>query len=152
MLVYFHYVCLSCRRCAKRQPRSCYEENVALGCAQCGAEMTPVGKHFSAPKRRDDAGWRKLQWMIENGWRGGAWPVAPAMNLNQVRESLRTNRIARDARLQRAKESDSFETIKRNARWNFRRSRTARKREQRELKAQQEYQNAVLASIKATEN
>ena len=107
-----------------------------------------MGRKFAAPKRLDDAGWKKLTWMISNGWRGNAWPTSPAMNLNAVRESLRTNRIARDARLQREKERESFDVAKRHAR-NI---RTARKRAQRELKAQQKYQDAVLARIKATEN
>ena len=155
-----HFVCLTCRRAIKRAPnipaasqmRGQVWNTPSIRCGQCGGELLCMGRKFAAPKRLDDAGWKKLTWMISNGWRGNAWPTSPAMNLNAVRESLRTSQIARDARLQRETESNSFEIIKRNARWNFRRIRVARKREQRELKAQQKYQDAVLARIKATQN
>lgn len=149
MLVYFHYVCLACRRCAKRQTLSCYEEYVSLKCAQCGIKMTPVGRYFTAPKRRDDAGWKKLAWMIENGWRGGAWPVAPAMNLNQVRESLRAAREARIISLHRAKEAAALKEVRRNAQWNFRRSRANRRKERRELEAQQKIANSGCKLVHA---
>lgn len=151
MLVYFHYVCLSCRRCAKRQPLSCYEEYIALKCAQCGVETTPVGKHFTAPKRRDDAGWKKLAWMIENGWRGGSWPIAPEMNLNQVRESLRTARAKHVAICQRVNEEYSFKEVVQRARHNARNRRKAmaRKNARSELEAQQKYQDAVLARVQS---
>ena len=163
----FHFVCLTCRRSIKRRVdwqdwRWILEEDGSeatilrsISCAICGGEMIYVGKYFAAPKRRDDAGWKKLAWMIENGWRGdgwrrSAWPVAPAMNLNAVRESLRTSRIARNARLQREKERESFDVAKRRARnLRTRNLRTARKREQRELKAQQKYQDAVLARVQS---
>ena len=152
----YHFVCLACRRCLKRKPAWHYvledgEERVAakpVGCATCGNAMFCAGKYFAAPKRRDDANWKKLAWMIENGWRGDGWrgqdwPTSPAMNLGAVRESLRASRIARDARLQRAKQRESFDVARRHAR-NL---RVAGKRAARELRAQRKYQDAVLARV-----
>lgn len=109
--------------------------------------MVFVGKQFAAPRRRDDAGWKKLQWMIGNGWRGDGWPTAPAMNLNEVRESLEVNQIARRAQLKAKKAALAFETARRRARYNFRKSRATRKRERLELLRQQRYQDAVLARV-----
>ena len=160
----YHFVCLACRRCVKRKPqwRSVLEEGretvaaTPVTCAQCEATMFGAGKYFAAPKRRDDAGWKKLIWMIENGWRGDGWrgnhwPTSPAMNLNQIRESLRHNREARTANLKRDKTAASFDETKIRARCNARNSRVARKRAALELRAQRKYQDAVLARVAESE-
>ncbi len=151
----FHFVCLACRRSIKRaanirwasQMRGEVWNTPSIRCGQCGEELLCMGRKFAAPKRRDDAGWKKLAWMIENGWRGGSWPVTPTMNLNQVRESLRAAREKRIAVWQRVKEESSFEEAKRRARRNARKTRTGRKRARLELKAQRQYQDAVLARV-----
>lgn len=150
-----HFVCLACRLSIKRaanirsasQMRGEVWNTPSIRCIKCGAELLCMGRKFAAPKRRDDAGWKKLAWMIENGWRGGGWPTTPAMNLNQVRESLRTAREGRILALQRGNKQCSFEEVKRRARRNARNSRTARKRAALELEAQKNYQNAVLLRV-----
>lgn len=164
-----HFVCLACRRSIKRAVghqdwQWNRDENggefvapAPVDCAQCRATMFCAGRYFAAPKRRDDAGWKKLAWMIENGWkrnyrRGDDWPTSPAMNLNEVRESLRARDETVRAKVARAKQERSFEEARRNARWNFRRSHVARRQEQRELARQRKYQNAVLARVKDAEN
>ena len=155
----FHFVCLKCRRSVKRAANigwtGSWDDRKPqvrdFACAECGGAMTFVGRKFAAPRRRDDAGWKKLAWMIENGWRGGAWPVAPAMNLNGVRESLSVNRIARRARLQRENEADSFDLAARRAIRNARDSAAARKEARLELLRQQKYQDEVLARAAKTD-
>ena len=145
----YHFVCVACRHCAKRLANSPHK--VESLCAQCGREMIYVGKKFAAPRRRDDAGWKKLAWMIENGWRGYDWPVSPAMNLNEVRESLRGNREARAERMKRVTSEISFQEVAQRARHNARNRRRAiaRKNASRELEAQQKYQDAVLARVQS---
>ena len=151
----FHFVCLACRRSVKRAATIEWTgdwnkrtpHTSAVACAQCGGEMAFAGKKFAAPRRRDDAGWKKLRWMIDNGWRGYDWPTSPGMNLGEVRESLRANRAALGARTRAAKERLSFVEAERDARRNFRNSRTARKRARLELREQRRYQDAVLARV-----
>ena len=158
----YHFVCLACRRSVKRKPQWRYVSedggefvaSVPVPCAQCRATMFCAGKYFSAPKRRDDAGWKKLAWMIENGWRGDGWrtenwPTSPAMNLNEARESLRAHRETLRAKVARARQEQSFEEARRTARWGFARSRVLRRQQQRELSRQRRYQNAVLARVKS---
>ena len=113
--------------------------------------MLCLGKKFAAPKRRDNAQWKKLAWMIENGWRGTNWPVAPDMNLNQVRKRLRANREVRSAQAKRVINEISFENAAQRARQNARNRRKAmiRQNARRELEAQQKYQEAVLARVQS---
>ena len=152
----YHYVCLPCRRTVKGAPNWEFTlkdgreiwHTPPLACATCQGEMICLGKKFAAPKKRDDAQWTKLAWMIDNGWLGYDWPVSPAMNLNQVRESLRARSAARLAARQRQKQRDSFDEAARRARRNARHSSAARKREQCELRAQKRYQDVILARVK----
>lgn len=112
-----------------------------------------MGRKFAAPKRRDDAGWKKLAWMIENGWHGYNWPTSARMNLNQVRESLRNARERRITILRREKAEVSLAAVKRGARRKSCNSRAVRRNQKRneqlELKAQRKYQDAVLARVKS---
>ena len=149
-----HFVCVACRVCTKCWVESLHKAEPPPLCAQCGGEMVYVGKKFAAPRRRDDASWKKLTWMIQNGWRGTNWPISPDMNLNQVRESLRENREAHSARVKRVTDEISFQNVAQRARHNARNRRKARARKnaRRELKAQQEYQDAVLARIAKRES
>ena len=143
----FHFVCLACRRCAKRGIAEAYGEHQPLICALCGIAMIGVGKHFSVPRRRDDAGWKKLAWMIEKGWRGGAWPVAPAMNLGEIQEALREKRETNERKMKRVTEENSFEETAQRA-WRNARNRQkaiARKNAPAELAAQKLYQDEILA-------
>lgn len=53
-------VCLKCRLSARvaffrRKPV----------CSKCRKPMIVIGKHWRIPKRHDDAGWKKLQKLIE---------------------------------------------------------------------------------------
>lgn len=156
----YHFVCLACRRSVKRPPnipsasqmRGEKWRTPAVRCAQCDGAMLCLGRKFAAPRRRDDAGWKKLEWMIANGWRGAGWPTSPAMSQSQVREVMRQCAQTERDDWQRAQEAASFENVKRRARRNARNSRAARKRAGLELTRQRRYQDAVLARVNKPKN
>ena len=155
-----HFVCLPCRRSIKHtatyfwdneiipHQRSPRMQNVV--CPECGGDMFCLGKNFKPPLRRDLRQWKKLEWMIQNGWRGHSWPTEPKMELREVQESfaIRTqaqkdaNKIMEDAAL--------FE--RRRAANGYSRSRAAKKRLKSELKRQEKYQKTVLESLATKEH
>jgi hypothetical protein len=109
--------------------------------------MICLGKQFTTPRKRDDAAWKKLEWMIQNGWRGWHWPTQPKMNLSEVQESLAAQRRKTEKLEQERKESESLEEQRRVAKYNASRSKTAKSRLRADLKRQEEYQTAVLEAV-----
>ena len=94
----YHFVCLVCRRSVKGVVNS-GKPYISEGryiypvlpqkCAHCGGEMPYVGKWFTPPRRHDEKQWKKLAWMIAQGWprahRENDWQTTPAMSLREVR-------------------------------------------------------------------
>ena len=113
-------------------------------CPECRRDMICFGKKFTPPPRRDFHQWQKLEWMIQNGWRGYGWPTQPKMNLSEVQESLATSAKAEKAAT-RAKEDAAFLERRRATRNPH--AKLNKKRLQAELKRQEAYQNAVLESL-----
>lgn len=146
----FHYVCLECRRAVKSGVRQSQ-----IPCSICRSEMTNMGRKFAAPRKKDDAQWKKLEWMIQNGWRGygsasrPGWVTRPKMNLREVQESLAisTQRIAC-----KAKEDAALLERRRAAQYSYSRSKTTKKHLEAEWKRQEKYQKAVLASVATKEH
>ncbi len=142
-----HFVCLDCRRSIKCfapyvwngdgvRPRQIILTEKVI-CPKCRGEMICVGKKFTTPRKADDAAWKKLQWLIENGWRGSDWPVSPRMTLLELRQSLSDEKLKIEKAAHEQKQSESFEEKR----------RVARKRLKAKLKRQQEYQKAVLGAV-----
>jgi len=51
------FVCLPCRFVVRRRK---WYPNGGIRCSKCGGEVRLIGSDFRAPKRSDDAGWKKV--------------------------------------------------------------------------------------------
>ena len=60
----FPFVCFSCRKSFKFPATS--EKRI---CPQCRGSMEMLSRKFSAPKSKDVAQWRKVQFLVEHGFR-----------------------------------------------------------------------------------
>ena len=60
----FPFVCFGCRKSFKFPATS--EKRV---CPQCRGQMEMLSRKFAAPKSRDIAQWRKIQFLEEHGFR-----------------------------------------------------------------------------------
>lgn len=120
-------------------------------CPKCRGAMTCLGKKFTPPKRSDEAQWKKLEWMIQNGWRGYNWPTRPEMTLREVQESLATTQQHQNRAANREKTRESLEQVQKSSRARSVLTGVARRRQRLELKRQREYQERVLAEV-ASEN
>lgn len=143
----FHYVCLPCRRAVKSQLRA-----IHIPCPVCHGEMLNFGKRFAAPRKKDDAQWKKLGWMIQNGWRGYGWatrprwPIQPKMNLREVQELFATSAQAEKAAGKAKEDAALLERCRAAKNPHI---KLNKKRLKAELKRQEKYQTAVLESVAA---
>jgi hypothetical protein len=147
ILGYPHHVCLACRR-SKKGPRY---RTVPLTCAECGGTMHRMGKLFAAPRRQDESGWRKIEWMIANGWNGRNWPVSPQMSLSEVQEVVRSMQ-EQSTREDRRREKMQRNVVKGRAgelrSYNAKRaSKRLVKQRQLEEARQRLYQDGVLEQV-----
>ncbi len=103
--------------------------------------MIHMGKCFAAPPRQDEREWKKLEWMVANGWNGRNWPVRPSMNLAEVRSALRAWRetVATAKRKERVRRS--------LAKLGRRPAMSQRMQFRAELKRQRRYQDGVLSAL-----
>ena len=60
----FPFVCLLCRKSYKK-PTSLS----ARSCPECGGAMTQLSRKFKAPKCSDAVQWKKVQFLVEHGFR-----------------------------------------------------------------------------------
>jgi len=60
------YVCLQCRSVFKRRDKSNDDKKI---CPNCGAFAYRYDTRFRAPKKTDDAQWKKVQFLFEHGFR-----------------------------------------------------------------------------------
>ena len=73
----FPFVCFACRKSfkypAQPEPRVC---------PQCRGPMERLSRKFSAPKSKDLMQWRKVQYLVEHGFRfhTAYVPVAPGVS------------------------------------------------------------------------
>ena len=58
------FACLKCRKSFKRPGHNIRERK----CPHCGDTAINLGRHFRPPKRRDDAQWAKVEYLIANGF------------------------------------------------------------------------------------
>lgn len=73
----FPFVCFGCRKSFKYPARP--EQRV---CPQCRGPMERLSRKFSAPKSTDLVQWRKVQYLVEHGFRfhTAYVPVAPGVS------------------------------------------------------------------------
>lgn len=73
----FPFVCFACRKSFKYPAQP--EQRV---CPQCRGPMERLGRKFSAPKSGDRMQWRKVQYLVEHGFRfhTAYVPVAPGVS------------------------------------------------------------------------
>lgn len=89
----FPFVCFVCRKSFK------YPANLAeRRCPQCRGGMVMLSRKFSAPKAKDRDQWKKIQLLVEHGFRfypvykpvaGGWQAVRYPQLLNEVAEFVR---------------------------------------------------------------
>jgi DNA-directed RNA polymerase subunit RPC12/RpoP len=60
----FPFVCVTCRKSFK-YPASRAERV----CPQCGGPMVMLSRKFSAPRAKDIVQWRKVKYLVDNGFR-----------------------------------------------------------------------------------
>lgn len=142
-----HFVCLKCRRSIKVWSRDSILREEIIPCATCGAAMLCVGKKFTTPRKRDNAAWKKLEWMIQNGWRGYGWPTPPKMNLSQTQELIAVAKRQSANQAQARLQDESLREQRRSVKHNAAHSKAAKRRHKAELKQQEEYQTAVLEAV-----
>lgn len=133
-------VCLPCRKTVKRH----YLE-MPVSCPHCGKAMLNFGKKFKVPPRHDEKSWKKVEWMVANGWDGYNWPSTPKMSAWAMREALAEEQ-QRSALWQRKMATEaSLRNIKKRARYSFRKRKNAKKRLTADAKAQEKYQAKIMA-------
>ena len=71
--------------------------------------MICLGKKFSTPRKQDESAWKKLEWLIQNGWRGYGWPVSPEMSLLELQQSLADKELRTEETAQSRKQDQAFE-------------------------------------------
>ena len=63
------YACLSCKTAHKRHvDGNPSEYPLKMECPICKATTFNLGRHFKAPKKSDNAQWRKVAFLIEHGF------------------------------------------------------------------------------------
>lgn len=60
----FPYVCFDCRKAFRKPLR-----DLPRVCPQCGRTMVMLNRKFSAPKMTDTEQWRKVHFLVEQGFR-----------------------------------------------------------------------------------
>lgn len=64
------FVCFACRKSFKRHfdvDPSQYPSEIE--CSECGDTSYNLGRNFKAPKRSDDSQWKKVEFLVEHGFR-----------------------------------------------------------------------------------
>jgi hypothetical protein len=68
--LFYPFVCFSCRKSFKRVwPPS---GSATLPCPECGGQSFGLARKFRAPARSDAAQWKKVQFLVESGFRFGS--------------------------------------------------------------------------------
>lgn len=63
------YVCLTCRTANKRHVEGTPSDYpLTMSCPICNDTMFNVGRHFKAPKKSDNAQWKKVGFLIAHGF------------------------------------------------------------------------------------
>ncbi len=63
------YACLTCRKSFKRgKPAAKEFFPDTMPCPNCGRLALNFGRHFKAPKKNDDAQWKKVRYLAEHGF------------------------------------------------------------------------------------
>ena len=75
------FVCCPCRWTVSRPT---FGEGMPL-CSKCGGEMWDAGRDFKTPKKRDDAGWKKVQ---ERRKRSAEWALPHMQKVRLRREGM----------------------------------------------------------------
>ena len=60
----FPFVCFNCRKSFRKPGRA-----LPRLCPQCGREMVILNRKFSAPKMSDIGQWRKVEFLVNKGFR-----------------------------------------------------------------------------------
>ena len=59
----FPHVCIPCRKSVKKPASSSNRV-----CSQCGQTLVRLSRKFAAPKARDIAQWKKIEFLVNNGF------------------------------------------------------------------------------------
>jgi hypothetical protein len=109
---YFHAcACFNCRKSFKRNLQRDKEGNtIQPKCPDCGKETKMMGRKFKSPTKSDDKQWKKIEILIQAGFRVGAHGV-PELGrypdkLDQVPDFIRKNWKKRCAGCIRVTEKD----------------------------------------------
>ena len=63
------YACLSCKTAHKRHVEGAPSEYpLKMECPVCKGTTFNLGRHFKAPKKSDDAQWKKVAFLVEHGF------------------------------------------------------------------------------------
>jgi hypothetical protein len=81
----FPFVCFGCRKSFKYPAQP--EQRV---CPQCRGPMERLSRKFSAPKSTDLMQWRKVQYLVEHGFRFHTAYVPVALGVSQSVDYPRT--------------------------------------------------------------
>ena len=146
-----HFVCLHCRRSVKLVPRwdlvlvegrECIQPMTEF-CSTCQRPLIHLGRKFTTPRKTDDAGWKRLEWLVSQGWRGEHWGTTPNMSLRELKESVEVHRqrLIRQAQLRRRTPKKPVNSYRQ------RRAQLEARRAALELRRQEAYQAAALASV-----
>lgn len=87
----FPFVCIHCRKSFKYPAQP--ERRI---CPQCRGPMERLSRKFSAPKSSDRMQWRKVQYLVEHGFRFHTAFVQVAPGVARSVDYPRTLREARD--------------------------------------------------------
>ncbi len=149
----FHFICVNCRRSIKGVPQTgpSYIVNgrhirpiLPKKCTTCGGKMPCVGKHFSPPRRSDENQWKKLAYMISQGWSTDCWWTTPEMSLRDVRETQPIRIEESEARWQQLKlRRDLHKKTQKVQRHKESKARLKKKRAAKEWQRQCEYQASI---------
>ena len=150
---FFHFVCLACRRSVKGVGRN-GTPYISEGhyvypilpqkCSQCGGEMPCVGKWFTPPRRYDEKQWKKLAWMISQGWPRSNWQTTPAMSLREARETRPENLDTGEERLILwNRHLAAQKQTQKQGRHKVRKARQKKRRIEKEWQRQLEYQARI---------
>jgi hypothetical protein len=153
----FHFICVSCRRSIKGVPQTGPSYIVdgrhvrpilSKKCTTCGGKMPCVGKRFAPPRRGDENQWKKLAFMLSQGWRGD-WHNTPEMSLRDVRETQPERVEESEARWRQLKlRRDSLRATQKVQRHRARKSHLKKKRAAKDWQRVLEYQSKFLEEQK----
>ena len=62
------FACLNCRRAFKREVNPA-QSSLKLDCHNCSSSAYNLGRHFKAPKRTDLQQWKKIEFLLQHGFR-----------------------------------------------------------------------------------